>query len=328
MRRTAVTLITAMLVVAAPAAARPSQLYVFGDSLVDAGNAFIGTGGNTAQPGYGYFFGRYSNGPVWTDLIEQRLSGNDTTPYLAGGDNYAVGGALAAADRPLQGFTVPGLVTQLGYSTVASGGIADPNGLYVLNFGNNDVSTLLAGLAAAPNPTAAAIFRAAYTAAFVGNYLGAVTTLNSQGATQFLIGGVPNPDIPEGVALQAALEAGLSTLVLTPGSTLVRFDYFDFFNRLRADPVAFGLPADIDLNLANACVDISVAPSNPNPDCRKFFSFDGIHPTAPIHAALAREIGQAIGIGAVPEPAVWAQMLVGFALAGAAIRRRRNLIAA
>ncbi|UAJ09139.1 SGNH/GDSL hydrolase family protein [Glacieibacterium megasporae] len=164
---------------AVPAAAsRPDGLIVFGDSLVDAGNAYIGTNGLTAQPGYGYFDGRYSNGPVWTDLIEQRLTGHYTVPFLAGGVNYAVGGAEAAEDRSLLGFNVPGLATQLGiYAT--SGKAVDPNALYVLNFGNNDVTALLAGIAAAPNAGAAAAFTTAFTNAFVGNYLGAIYALNS-----------------------------------------------------------------------------------------------------------------------------------------------------
>ncbi|MGI4878276.1 MAG: SGNH/GDSL hydrolase family protein [Janthinobacterium lividum] len=311
---------------AGPAAARPDQLIVFGDSLVDAGNAYLGTLGQTAQPGYGYFDGRYSNGPVWTDLINQRLTNHLTTPFLLGGVNYAVGGAEAAEDRSLQGFIVPGLASQLGiYAT--SGKAIDPNALYVLNFGNNDVSALLAGIAAAPNAGAAAAFQAGFTAAFVGNYLGAISYLNAHGAKNFLIGGVPNPQITIGIGLEASLQAGLATLSLTPGSSLKQIDYFGFFNSLVANPTAYGLPADLDVNLGDACVDISVAPSNPNPDCSHYLSFDGIHPTAPVHAALARYVGELIGIGSVPEPSSWALMIGGFGLIGATMRRSRAIAA-
>lgn len=311
---------------AGPAAARPDQLIVFGDSLVDAGNAYVGTHGQTAQPGYGYFNGRYSNGPVWTDLINQRLTNHLTTPFLLGGNNYAVGGAEAAEDRSLLGFTVPGLINQLGiYAT--SGKAVDPNALYVLNFGNNDVTALEAGIDAASSAYAAAAFATAFTNAFVGNYLGAITYLNGHGATHFLIGGVPNPDNAVGVQLEHALQFGFTTLHLAPGTSFTQIDYFGFFSALRDNPAAFGLPADLDTNLADACVDISVAPTNPHPDCSHYLSFDGIHPTAPVHAALARYVGELIGIGSVPEPSSWALMIGGFGLIGARMRRRRTVAA-
>ncbi len=322
----AILAIGAAVGTAVPAAARPDKLVVFGDSLVDAGNAYLGTGGLTAQPGYGYFAGRYSNGPVWTDLIEQRLTGHLTVPFLRGGDNYAVGGAEAAEDRSLLGFTVPGLISQLGiYAT--SGKPIDPNALYVLNFGNNDVSALLAGIAAAPDAAAAAAFTTAFTNAFVGNYLGAIYALNSAGATHFLIGGVPNPEIAASIYLENALQAGFSTLHLAPGTSFKQIDYFGFFSALRDNPAAFGLPADLDTNLADACVNISLPPSNPHPDCNHYLSFDGIHPTAPVHAALSRYVGELIGIGSVPEPSSWALMIGGFGLIGVAMRQHRAAIA-
>src|SRR5262245_45599060 len=49
---------------ALPAAAEPfTGVYAFGDSLSDAGNVFIATGG--AIPGAPYFAGHFSNGPTW-----------------------------------------------------------------------------------------------------------------------------------------------------------------------------------------------------------------------------------------------------------------------
>ncbi|MBV8971160.1 MAG: hypothetical protein JO290_02585, partial [Sphingomonadaceae bacterium] len=222
MRQMVVAAAVAAVLAAAPAAAATYDgLVVFGDSLVDAGNAYLGTGGQTAQPGYGYFRGRYSNGPVWTDLVNARLTQhatgsttNYTVPFLLGGNNFAVGGAQAAADRSLLGFTVPGLRSQLGLFAT-SGKAVDPNALYVLNFGNNDVSALIAGEAAAGSPAGAALFKAQYTAAFVGNYVGAVQALNAAGVRHFLVGGVPNPLIPAGVELEGALQSAFTTLTPT-----------------------------------------------------------------------------------------------------------------
>ena len=49
---TAATLVAAASFAAAPAFAKtqPDQVVVFGDSLVDAGNVFIATGGTTPDP--------------------------------------------------------------------------------------------------------------------------------------------------------------------------------------------------------------------------------------------------------------------------------------
>jgi len=319
MRVFSMTLVLALAIVAVPAMARPDKLVVFGDSLVDAGNAYIGSRGKTAQPGYGYFNGRFTNGPTWVDIVNQRLTGGKlTSPFLLGGDNYAVGGAEAAEDRPLLGLSVPGLITQLGIFA-KSGKPFDARALYVLNFGNNDVSALEARLAGATSPAEAAAIRAGFTSAFVGNYVGAVTALQAAGARQFLIGGVPNPADPNGVALETALQLGLAAVPLAPATSLRQFDYFRFFGALQARPTAFGLPTDI--SFTGACVDISKAPANPRPNCHHFFSFDGIHPTAPVHRAIAAAVDAQLGI--VPEPASWALMVTGFGLVGSAVRRRR-----
>jgi outer membrane lipase/esterase len=58
------------------------------------------------------------------------------------------------------------------------------------------------------------------------------------------------------------------------------------------------------------------------------FSFDGIHPTAAIQAAGYHDMDQRFGLtsfqSAVPEPASWLMMIVGFALSGVALRRGRT----
>ncbi|MFO1146004.1 MAG: SGNH/GDSL hydrolase family protein [Rhodospirillales bacterium] len=61
-----------------PAGAAPdrfSGLVVFGDSLSDNGNV-----------------GRFSNGPVWVEVLALRI-GTELTPSRLGGTNFAVGGA-------------------------------------------------------------------------------------------------------------------------------------------------------------------------------------------------------------------------------------------
>jgi phospholipase/lecithinase/hemolysin len=83
------------------AAARPfDELIVFGDSWSDNGNARILSEGLAVPPPY--FGGRFSNGPLWVERLAERLHlGHPTesspapAPSLAGGTNYAFGGAQA-----------------------------------------------------------------------------------------------------------------------------------------------------------------------------------------------------------------------------------------
>ena len=101
-------LAVAALLIAGPAAAaaQPDQVIVFGDSLVDAGNIFIATGGFAPtniynNPSQGYFPGRFTNGPDYTDLLSQRLYGHYMVPSLAGDSDYAFGGATYVANNDL-----------------------------------------------------------------------------------------------------------------------------------------------------------------------------------------------------------------------------------
>src|SRR5947209_18226695 len=93
----------AISVCAAVANAGPfSQFVIFGDSLSDNGNAYIGTGGSLPVPPL-YTLGKFTDGPdtspagtpggIWHEVLSGLLAEPVTTPFLAGGNNYAVGGA-------------------------------------------------------------------------------------------------------------------------------------------------------------------------------------------------------------------------------------------
>ena len=76
-----------------------SDLFVFGDSLSDGGNSGIvsqaATGGAVTFPPPPYYNGQYSNGPVAVEYLWKSYNPGDTSfkPSLAGGTNYAIGGA-------------------------------------------------------------------------------------------------------------------------------------------------------------------------------------------------------------------------------------------
>lgn len=66
-------------------------ILVFGDSLSDVGNVYIFT--EKTNPGKPYFEGRFSDGPVWIEVFAEGMGLPALKPSLAGGTNYAFGGA-------------------------------------------------------------------------------------------------------------------------------------------------------------------------------------------------------------------------------------------
>ena len=141
-----------------------SGVYVFGDSLVDPGNAlkaakfldslpFTSTPDRAPTPDKGYFQGRFSDGYNFADLISNKLllqATGTTFPYgfedpvlgipitIGGrpsGNNlsFAYGGAQAIRGSEL----VPDLDEQTdAYRHWPSG---DPNALYIVTMGGNDI---------------------------------------------------------------------------------------------------------------------------------------------------------------------------------------------
>lgn len=314
------TLAAALLAsaIAVPAAAwTPSAIYVFGDSFTDAGNIAIATGNTIPDPSLGYFMGRFSDGPNWADYLSLGAYGTLAAPSLGGGNNFSFGGARAAQDDQISpGLAIPGLITQTGFYG-AQVGLVDPAALYVINFGNNDVNAI-------QNGDTEGLTVPQYRAAYVQNMVGTVVTLNNLGAKNILLAGVPNPTEAEGQLLQSLLLGGLAAVQPGLSANLYVYDYFSFFTRLVADPTQFGLPSD--LNLTTPC--LSAVTPGPGIDCTGYLSFDGIHVTTAVQRAIAIEMANQVGLNAVPEPASWALMITGFALVGAAMRRRTAALAA
>jgi phospholipase/lecithinase/hemolysin len=301
----ALLLLSASVAWGGAAAAKPTALYVFGDSLVDAGNLDLAVGSDVFNPAaQGYFQGRFTNGPVYTDLLNHRLFGDLAAPSLAGGNNYAFADARAVAN----GDGIPDLGVQLGAYFSDAGGLADPNALYVLNFGGNDVFGL-------EDNDIGGLIPAAYSALFTSNILDAVQQLNAAGARNVLVAGVPVLD-PVGAALDGELQAGLDSIDTSFIGHLRRLDYLGLYPALITDPAAFGLPAFVDIS--NPCKDARPVVGGAV-DCSGYLFFDDVHPTAEVQAAIYRQV---VGITGVPEPADWALMILGLGLTGAALRTR------
>ncbi len=287
---------------------RFTSLTVFGDSLVDAGNIFTATGGAIPSAANGYFNGRFTNGYDYTDLLSIELFGAPTVASLQGGTNFAFGAARASNTNP----QVPDFGEQLGLYAgyLAAGNEVDRNGLYILNFGGNDLFN------APDDPADADIFirQAAQ------DYAAGVQALNDIGVRNVLLTGFPVAG-PLGFSAEGYLTQELAALSLTADTTFLRYSYFDFFDRVLTDPGALGLPTQrLDITCQAA------GPAAIANGCDGIFSFDGIHFSAPIHEALARDIDSQFNVlGSVPEPTTWAMMILGFFMTGTAIRRRQKI---
>ncbi len=110
-----------------------SDVVVFGDSLSDSGNAALANGlpaGNsfTTNPD-----------PVWAEIVAEAFGASGSNS-LAGGPNYAFAGACVNPATPCTQDIVPTVTEQIDSHLSARGGSADPNALYAVWGGANDVA--------------------------------------------------------------------------------------------------------------------------------------------------------------------------------------------
>jgi hypothetical protein len=131
--------------------------------------------------------------------------------------------------------------------------------------------------------------------------------------TDFPVGGA---GLPFSLTANGYLTSDLAALNLDGDTTLMRFNYLDFLGRATLAPATVGLPA---LDTSTNCIAANAQASG----CAGYFYFDGTHPTAQVQAAAYADMNRQFGLSAaVPEPAGWAMMIAGFAMAGIALRAR------
>lgn len=293
---------------------RYTSVTVFGDSLVDAGNFYIATGGTTPDPAQGFFQNRFTNGFDYPDLLSIDLFGTPTTPSLLGGGNFAIAGArvIDTADG------IPDLQAQLGAFQLSGRGV-DPNGLYILNFGANDVFGAK-GVFGPQGAIGAYSDTNSYLLAAAQQYAAGVQTLQNLGVRNILLTDFPLAGDPFTIAANGFLNTALADLTLDANTDLFFYSLSDFNQRVLTDPASFSLPPQrVDTNCIAAAAQAT--------GCEGIFSFDGVHPTAAIQATGYHEMDQRFGLTAfqaVPEPATWAMLIIGFSAVGAAMRYRRR----
>ena len=290
--RTALAAALALAVLPAAAHDQPfSSTVFFGDSLTDAGyfrpllppNVQAVTGQFTTNPGL-----------VWSQWLAEhygtqaRPNGNGQT-----GDNHAAGGARNGVDvTGALGFT-PSLATQAAGYLAANGGRADPDALYTVWGGANDLFAVVAD----PGNAQAIIGGA------VGAQVGIIGGLQAAGARYVLVPNIPDLGLTpsfraqgpaaaaQGTALATGYNQALFSTLASNGLAVIPVDTFAFLREVAADPAQFG----ISNVTGTACMPQITAQSltcNPtslvSPDAPQTYLFaDGVHPASGAHVALA-----------------------------------------
>lgn len=283
-----------------------SSLYVFGDSLSDAGRvpglilAQDPTFPLVPPPPVSppYFGGRFSNGPVWVELLPG-LIGAPPSPA----QNFAVGGAETNTDNlfnPLLSafnVTLPGIQSEISTYT-GSGGRFQPSAVVTVFGGGNDYFNFLDQ---ATPPTLAQV--PTEVASVTGNIQSDIRAVVGAGAKIILVPNIPDLGVTPaysstslaGVATAlsvqhaAALDAQLGVLAKQLNVNIFVVDFATALHVVEANPARFGFT-----NISNACVPAavpgfpaSIFPGTPcaNPD--QYLFWDSVHPTATAQMILA-----------------------------------------
>ena len=308
---------------AAPAAeAGPfSSLVIFGDSLSDDGNNFAAglfdpgqvVTGNSYVPSFTYASLVYSNGPVWATDFAAKI-GVPLTASATGGTDYAYGGATTGPNPSAFPFS---LLTQTSAYLTATGTVASADALYVVAGGGNNARAALTAIGGGADVGTTIAAASASFAADIGSI---VDQLQAAGAKHIVVWDTPNlgtaPAVVAGggAALGSFLAASMNTalsLRLTGEAGVSTFDIFGLGTTFAANPGAFGFT-----NSTDACGAFA------NADCSKYIYWDGIHPTAAGHAAIADAMYAFAVPVPVPEPETWALLIAGLAAVGWTSRRR------
>jgi phospholipase/lecithinase/hemolysin len=256
--------------------ARFSRAIIFGDSLSDTGNFYSLTGGYPPPP---YANGRFSNGSLWVEYLA-----DDLGTVLVPGDNYAVAGAMTGHGNSNDGFLgliYPGLQDELAaFEATEPPGGADPQALYIIWAGANDI---FVALASQGDPET--LIRDG-----VANTVHAVQLLRAGGAEHIMVPNIPDLGLtPYGLAsgqsdaitrLCAAYNRALKSALLAlsdAGAVTIRPDAFATLRTMVRHQAEFDFTNVTQPYLA----------VGGDPDA--FLFWDAVHPTTRAHEVLADE---------------------------------------
>ncbi len=328
--------ILALTVPLLSAAAPFSSIYVFGDSLSDTGNLFQTPDGR-GFPFIGpYDAGRFSNGPLWVEYLASGLGlSGQASSYLTGGHNFAYAGAQTGGIPAAPELPIPGVLAQLTgiWGPLTTGnppptlGAADPNALYVVVAGGNDMRAARSAVGA----DSASLNLAAQGA--IGNLATTLALLAASGAKNVLVSTLPDLGYtPEAAlfglqAISSEATADFNALIPTLmgagasfGLNVKLLDMFGISNAILTNPSAYGIT-----NLSLPCAGFALSDiAGLATSCDASAFADVLHPSAKVHAIFGHEALVAFGL---PEPGSLALFAVAIAALAFAGRRRARIAA-
>ncbi|QWP76695.1 autotransporter domain-containing protein [Lysobacter sp. K5869] len=293
MKTVRTALAAALALAAAPALAGGpySQTVFIGDSLSDSGHfrpALIQAVGPN-----GALIGRFTTNPglVWSEWLANYY-GTNATSDNQGGTNYAVGGARTGVEGSGALGAIPSLTNQVGRYLASTGGRADPNALYTVWGGPNDLFAVAAGAPAQSTITNA-----------VTAEIGVVAALQKAGAQYILVPNIPDlgstPQFRAGGAAQSAAGTQLATTynnalyagLNSAGLKVIPLDTFSLIREVVNNPAPFGITnvTGTGCNPQITATSVTCSPLNyASPDAPNSYAFaDGVHPSAKSHQILA-----------------------------------------
>jgi phospholipase/lecithinase/hemolysin len=311
------------------------EIYVFGDSYSDTGNAFKSIENLPSQsklffeelnPNRLYFQRRYSNGFLWEEYLAAKLGLPENSI-----NNFAVAGATTGSNNAFNGLdpykqiNLSGLQQQIENFANANPS-ADPDALYTIWVGTNDY------LIGATDPTTT-----------IENLSTAITSLVSLGAENILVpnlldyGKFPitvdssNSIFPS--SIDSSISRGFSTVFREHNSELVKnldnlsqrlgsdvnliqLDVSSLFDEIIANPEKFNFT-----NVTSACV-AKVFDVCAQPD--EFLFHDNIHLSTAAHHLVANLAFSALApmstnepVTKIPEPnSAWVVLVLSALSAG------------
>lgn len=290
--KTRLTLIALAITSATAQADTFNQTYFFGDSQTDTGYLTNLTS-QVSNPS-----GKFITNPdkVWAEHVADYY-GTSAKSIRENGTNYAVGGALAGEDYPKTfefantntTVTIPATTTQVANYLNSTGGKANPNALYGMTSGANNL------LAAQQDPTNATTLLT--TAA--NQTASAINSLHNAGAKYIIAPNVPDVGLSPlarsgGATMQAAATqatSGYNTLLtselVNSKANVIPLDMFHLMQEVAANPSEYGFtnvtsPACGATN-ALLCNQNTLVETNAN---STYFFADGLHPTGGGHALI------------------------------------------
>ncbi|XQA79262.1 autotransporter outer membrane beta-barrel domain-containing protein [Xanthomonas sacchari] len=286
-------LAAAIVLAAAPAFAQStySRTVFFGDSLTDAGyyrpllpaSVRAVTGQFTTNPDF-----------VWAQYVAEYYGTNAAANGNGQiGDDYAAGNARVGVANPSALGVAPSLATQASNYLAANGGKADPNALYSVWGGANDLFAIAGGA-----PVQATIGNA------VTAEVGIVASLQNAGARYVMVNNLPDVGITprfraggaaamaQGTALATAYNTALFSGLKSAGLRVIPVDTFHLLQEVVANPGTYGF-TNVTGTACQPQITAQSLTCNPtsyvSADAADTYVFaDGVHPTGRTHELLAQ----------------------------------------